>query len=172
MAKRKGKTYVAGPTHTLTKVKRFFPNVTLVRDAKDPIDIEVTKSDSNAKAVKDHTACAMAVACKRKLHLDGVIISRSTAYLIKDRMATRYAVPDAVTREIVSFDRGASFEPGDYYLLPPKESQLLGARARRETGDRDHHEGSGNGKKRHAPHVTLGIRAALGGVGSKRNGHK
>lgn len=168
MAKTKRKTYVAGNhLKSISRVRKFFPNVQFVRDAKEPIEIEVTKGDSNAKAVKDHTACAMAVACKRKLKLDGVIVSRCAAYLIKDKIAMRYAVPSSVTREIVSFDRGADFAPGDYYLLPPKESQLLGQRAHRPSKDRAE---AGNGKKRHKPHVTTGIRAALGGV--KQNGHK
>ena len=85
-------------------VKKFFPNVTRVVDASRNASIEVTTKDSQSKAVKDHNDCAMAVACKRKFHLDGVIISRTTAYLVKGTQARRFKLPSSVSREIVSFD--------------------------------------------------------------------
>ncbi len=87
-------------------VQKFFPKVERVVDAHRNAAIEVTAKDSSSKAVRDHNACAMAVACKRKFHLDGVIISRSVAYLIKGTQARRFMLPDSVSREVVSFDRG------------------------------------------------------------------
>lgn len=149
----------------LKKVQRFYPRVRIIKDAVRPINIEVTRADADSRAVKNHRACAMAMACQRKLHLDGAIVSRAVAYLIKARTATRYSVPNSVTREIISFDRGAAFSPGDYYLLPPKNTARLGSRSERPSKDRAL---PGNGKKRHKPHVTTNIRAALGGV--PRNG--
>ena len=58
-------------------VRKFFPHVAAVHDALTNTQIEVTKADASSRAVKNHNACAMAVACKRKFKLDGVIISRS-----------------------------------------------------------------------------------------------
>ena len=75
---------------SLTTVKKFFPKVKSITDSRKNIKIEVTKGDANSKAVKQHDACAFAVACKRALHLDGTIISRTVAYLIKGDKAIRY----------------------------------------------------------------------------------
>jgi CheY-specific phosphatase CheX len=83
-------------------VKKFFPEVTDVEDAEKSQVIEVT--------------CAMAVACKRKYNLDGVIISVKTAYLIKGKKAKRFSLPESVSREIVSFDRDSGFAAGQYRL--------------------------------------------------------
>ena len=74
----------------LSIVQQLFPNVNKVVDAKKDINIEVTKSDTTSATVRNHKACAMAVACKRKLKLDGVIMSVSTAYLVTGDKATRY----------------------------------------------------------------------------------
>lgn len=142
-------------------VKKFFPKVTKVTDATENSIIEVTARDAASKAVRDYGACVMAVACKRKLHLDGVIISRSTAYLIKNGEATRYKLPDSVTREIVSFDRGAGFETGLYQLDSIRPSQKLGARQER-ADDRSGAHGGKKGKSRFK-HVTTNIRSVLGG---------
>jgi hypothetical protein len=103
----------------LYNVRKFFPKVTRVTDAAKGLEIEVTKQDDKVSRRNDHAGCAMAVACKRELKLDGVIISRSVAYLVKGSEATRYDVPERVSREIVSFDRGGGFDPGTYRLKTP-----------------------------------------------------
>lgn len=139
-------------------VRKFFPEVTSVEDAVRPIKIAVSTGDTRSRAVKDHNACAMAVACKRSLSLDGVIISRSTAYLVKGRRATRYKLPSSVSREVVSFDRGAGFAPGDYVLSAVPVNQRLGMRT---GGDKD--EETGNGRPKQFRHLTTGVRTVLGG---------
>src|SRR5438094_2793537 len=98
---------------SLTNVKKFFPKIKSITDSKKNIRIEVTKGDASSKAVKQHDACAFAVACKRTLHLDGTIISRTIAYLIKGDKAVRYKLPSSVEKEIVSFDRGSEFAIGE-----------------------------------------------------------
>jgi len=115
----------------LNTVQKFCPKVTSVIDAKRSLIIDVIHKDALSSARKKHGECAMAEACKRKYKLDGVVIARSTAYLIKGNVATRYRVPPSVSREITSFDRGGGFEIGTYKLtkiraikirkkLPPK----------------------------------------------------
>jgi hypothetical protein len=149
-------------TTALRIVQQVFPGVKKVVDAKKNCVIEVTESDTKSATVRNHKACAMAVACKRKLHLDGVIMSVSTSYLIKDKIATRYHVPQSVAREITAFDRNAKFEPGEYVLKAPSESgKLRGVR-----GDYPQKSGVHNGnliKRFH--HRTEGIRASLGSKG-------
>lgn len=110
----------------LSLVRKFYPGVNHVEDAKKSITIEVTNRDNKAATVKNHKSCAMAVACKRKLHADGVIISMSRAYVIKGDRALRYDVPGSVAREIVSFDRNGEFEPGEYALNRPGVGHQLG----------------------------------------------
>lgn len=139
-------------------VHRFFPDVEKVKDATRAVTIEVTKRDTTSSTVKSHKACAMAVACKRALELDGVVISRRIAYLIKDNVATRYAVPESVTREVVAFDRGGVFEPGEYKLQKPRPYISLGTSGRaRITG-----KGKKLGTRGDPHHATANIRAKLG----------
>lgn len=87
-----------------------------------------------------------------------MIISRGIAYLVKGRKARRFQLPPATSREIVSFDRGAGFEPGTYGLAAVTEAKRLGHR----TGSgRD--KPTGNGKPKQFRHITSNIRTVLGG---------
>lgn len=135
-------------------VKKFFPNVNTVIDGKKSIQVEVTKKDSSSSTVKNHKGCAMAVACKRTFKVDGVIISRNRAYLIKESTAVRYALPASVSREVVSFDRGAGFAEGVYALSrPPKH--ISKSKIPRVRGEQKDYE-------RKFVHTTSGIRAKIG----------
>lgn len=138
-------------------VRKFFPKVNIVVDSSRNAMIEVTKADAGSRAVKDHSACAMAVACKRKFHLDGVIISRTIAYLIKGKQARRFHLPESVSREVVSFDRGSGFSPGKYELSRIPPMSRLGV----------HAAGVVSGNKSSAPrakaHFTTNVRSVLGG---------
>lgn len=144
--------------NALRTVQKFFPGVTKVVDATQPAIIEVKSADANPRAQKNHEACALAVACKRTMKLDGVIISRSTAYMVKGRQARRFKLPPGTAREVVSFDRGAGFAPGTYILSAVPKIARLGER----TGsDRD--KRSYNGTSRKFRHLTANIRTVLGG---------
>lgn len=152
---KKQKSRVGG---ALRNIQKFFPKVMTVNDADEEVQIEVTDRDEKTAAKKDHTQCAFAVACKRAYRADGVIVSVHTAYVIKGDEATRYILPESVSREVVSFDRGAKFSAGEYSLKIPTPSQRLGARVERKT-----HTTTRPGKsKRGKPHVTDGIRTVLG----------
>jgi hypothetical protein len=102
-------------------VRKFAPKVNKVTDADGDLLISVTDRDFKGGKKKDHGDCALAVAAKRQEHAAQVIVSASTAYVIKGDHATRYKVPEAASKEIVSFDRGASFETGDYVLKAPPQ---------------------------------------------------
>lgn len=142
----------------LRNIHKFFPKVSKVSDADEDLLLEVTDKDERTAAKKDHTQCALAVACKRSEHADGVIISVHAAYVIKGDKATRFALPESVKREVVSFDRGAKFAPGDYTLKAPSKSQRLGARTERNT----HATTRPHKSRRSKPHITDGIRTVLG----------
>lgn len=132
-------------------VQKLYPEVTSVVDSKRNKVIEVTAKDCSSKAVKNHKECALAVACRKVA--DGAIICVKSAYLIKGTKATRYKVPESVSREITSFDRNAPFEPGTYHLTAVPASGELGAK--RKPGGH-----TGNGKKADY-HRTENIREML-----------
>ncbi len=141
--------------NALAVVRKFFPKVAKVKDAKESISVEVTKQDQNAAKRLKHSECAMAVACRRSLKLDGVIIAMGTTYTIKDNVATRYLTTESVKREITSFDRSGLFAPGSYMLHKPHPSKELG---------NDHRPDKSNKRsgKRNAPmHFTQDVRVSL-----------
>src|SRR5262245_17263448 len=114
-------------SHSLYIVRRFYPKVTTVVDADNPVTVEVTFHDNNHGAVKSHRTCALAIACKRFFKADGVIIGQGTSYIVHGTMATRFKNTETVTREIVSFDRKAGFDVGRYNLSPPSPCNRIGA---------------------------------------------
>lgn len=141
----------------LSIVRKYYPNVQSVVDAKKAVAIEVTAEDCRSGKAKSASSCAMARAFEREY--DGAIISLSAAYLIKGNKATRYRVPDSVTREIVSFDRSRKFEPGEYELYVPTQYRL--GTKRKHTNPVRHLDKNG---VRYQPtkarnHKTAGIRA-------------
>jgi hypothetical protein len=110
----------------MSRIKKLFPNVKIVKDADTAVAVEVTASDNRQGATKDPEDCAMARACKREYGLDGVIISLSKAYLVKGDTAIRYEVPPSLRSEVVSFDRNKTFEPGVYSLSPVSAEHRFG----------------------------------------------
>jgi hypothetical protein len=111
----------------LTRIQRLFPNVKIVKDATEPIAVEVTARHNKQGTMKDPEDCAMARACKEVYGLDGVIISLSKAYLVKGDVAIRYEVPTSLRSEVISFDRNHTFEPGVYSLSPITAKHKLGS---------------------------------------------
>lgn len=137
-------------------LKRFYPEVEHVKDGRGDLHIIVTTTDTKA-SVKNHKDCAIAKACKRLQGVDGAVISVATAFIIKGDTAYRYRVPSAVAREVVAFDRGASFTPGEYELKAPGRTHKLG----RKQGSSGARTGQGAGRNSGPRHVTKGIRTAL-----------
>lgn len=147
----------------LEVVKMFHPTVKRVVDARHPLIIEISKRDANTGKVKDHSHCIVAEACKKKLHLEGAVVTIRRAYLLdKDGTATRYEVPESVRRELVSFDRGAGFAPGSYELVPiPKSQRGTHSRGRKKQRGRPlDRPGNRNTKGKH---FTKDIRASMTG---------
>lgn len=120
----------------LEVVKKFYPKVTKVVNTRKPVAVEIAAGDVKKSKMKDHKCCAMAMACKRQLPVDGVLVSSRRAYLIKGDTATRFLVPEAITREIVAFDRGAGFAPGTYTLQKPYQYAARGTGKRKQSHDR------------------------------------
>ncbi len=124
-----------------TIIKRDFPLVTRIIDAKETIDITVELQDAVKGRRKDPEQCALAKACVRQKIADAAIIGIGYSYLIKGNTATRYKTSAAVAREITSFDRHQDFAAGRNYKLsrvspkarlgvkpPPKSGPHTGTR--------------------------------------------
>jgi hypothetical protein len=136
----------------LAIVKKYHPNVTHVEDADEDLEIHVTANDCKGAKAKSASNCAMARACRRTF--DGAIISVSSAYIIKGKKAMRFKVPARIAREIISFDRGHRFMPGEYKLNAPTGTNRLGSinKNHGQSGER-------SGKEvRQRRHFTQGIR--------------
>lgn len=158
MMTKKTKSYIQlTGRNSLAIVQKHFPKVQHVDDADDSIEITVTKHDDQISTKKSPIRCAMAIALKRELHLDGVIMSIGVAYAIKGDRAVRYHVPKRTAREVIAFDRGGYFAPGTYKLNKPHRSARLGAK---QGGPSESGPAIGH---RRTPHVlTTGIRPTLG----------
>jgi hypothetical protein len=141
----------------LNRIKKHFPAVKDVVDAKAPVFVEVLPEDGRIGRKKDPEGCAFARACLRKHLADGCIIGIAYSYLIKGSVATRYMTPGTVGREITSFDRHQDFAEGQNYPVerrhpltaPGGKAQAQEGRQERQSGRRgqsaspSHHPDSG-----------------------------
>ena len=138
----------------LFKIRKHFPQVTIVKDAIKSLIVSVSSKDSQSSRKKDPENCALATACKRQHIADGAIIGIGYSWLIKDNIATRYKTSITVSREITSFDRHQDFNEGnDYMLSKVSESNKLG---RKKTGG--HTRDSNKSKWPRKVHKTENIR--------------
>lgn len=142
---------------TLAMIQSYFPYVEMVKDATDRAVVEVTEHDNKHSDVKSHKTCALALACTRFFHADGVIIGLTTSWIIINKTAMRFRNSGTTSREITSFDRKAGFDAGKYLLVPASKSNRLGM-------ERSHNpfrkSGSGNGKRAFR-HYTRNVRTTL-----------
>jgi hypothetical protein len=126
-----------------------------VGNAAVAIRLTITKADIQKGAPLNPNACAVALGAVRqmpevieaKAHL-GCIYLRFRG----QRGWRRYRTSQALAREIVAFDRGGKFFPGEYDLLPVPTGALI-KRLRGESKPR-----SRSGPKRRKPHITEGVR--------------
>lgn len=125
-----------------------------VVDAKGPVTIKITNTDVKNGNNKDPASCAAARALCRKQGIAEARVHIGRTYVRIGRKWIRYYTTPALRSEIVSFDRGGSFEPGIYKLRPLAPSD-------RASGKR---QGSAkavpskNPKKRQAYHWVRGVR--------------
>lgn len=138
----------------LSVVNKYYPHVTTVIEAPQPLRVEVVAGDGLGGRGK-HEFCALAQACKRLPHVDYALISRSVAYLISSNTAFRYLIGPAIQRELISFDRGAGFTPGVYELKAVPRYKQLGYEPHARSGKK--HKNS----KKKFRHITVNVRPVL-----------
>jgi hypothetical protein len=96
-----------------------------VVDADDSVIIHITEADCERGSKKDPAKCAAALALKRTTGCDECRVHMACTYLRHGKKWLRYATPVSLRAEIISFDRGGGFYPGDFRLYPMPASNRL-----------------------------------------------
>jgi len=138
-----------------------------VKDANHKIVLNITKDDVKAGSLKKANSCAAAKALCRQEGCEAAKVHMSRAYIKKGGKWLRFGVPMALRNEVLAFDRGGKFEPGEYTLVPLQPTVRLGAdrrhvyeKAARKAKDRRKNHAS-QGKLKKAYHVVSGVRARM-----------
>src|ERR1700735_2318280 len=97
-----------------------------VVDATKKVQLHITPRDIQLGDVKDPTRCAAARACKRQMGATNAQVRIAVTYVQMGNKFVRYTTPGSLRAEIIAFDRGGSFVPGSYTLMPVRPSQKLG----------------------------------------------
>lgn len=88
-----------------------------VINAKRPVKLTVTEKDCKGGNPKNPDSCAIARCMMREFHASEVRVHLSRAYVktTPDKWV-RYITTKPLRTEIVAFDRGGTFAPGEYHL--------------------------------------------------------
>lgn len=129
-------------------------------DAKAPVVLTITPGDIRKADPKDPGACAAARACWRQFRVEArVHMGRVYVRTAKDHW-TRYLTPPSLRTEIVAFDRGGTFQPGNYVLPAPQPSKRLGKATGTDTNKTP--PVRKNAKSRAPRHIFEGVRHGPG----------
>lgn len=102
-----------------------------VVDATKPVTIKITPRDIAAGDNKNPSSCAAAKAAKHSI--EECISARvhiGRVYIEQDKKWVRYNTPDSLKQEIIAFDRGGTFAPGEYILRPVSSAETAAVRAK------------------------------------------
>lgn len=97
-----------------------------VVDATRPLPVKITDADIKKGNTKDPASCAAALACLRKPACTEARVHIGRTYLKQGNKWVRYQTPRSLRSEIIAFDRGGSFAPGDFVLKPLPSGSRLG----------------------------------------------
>jgi hypothetical protein len=129
-----------------------------VVNATKPLLLNITKSDCAHGNVKDPGACAAALALKRQLHVKKARVHLGRVYVEMETQWVRYNTPQSLKHEIISFDRGGSFEPGEYKLYATTPHQRKG---KQQGSNKPSPRKKSVKIARISRHVTTGVRHTL-----------
>lgn len=133
-----------------------------VVDANKPVTVHITPGDCIRGSKKDPEKCAVALALKRVTKCDESRVHLGCTYLRFGKKWLRYATPSSLKAEIVSFDRGGGFYPGDFRLHPMPEALRLKPAKRNPGRNRSHTAANTKAEKkkgeRRVFHRVLGVR--------------
>lgn len=126
-----------------------------VINASKPVLIKITTEDCKTGRTKKPDMCAAALACQRDLKCIQARVHISTTYVETNKHWLRYRTPGGLRDEIISFDRGTGFHPGEFILRPLQPShQANGARQ----GGPNKPTKKRSSSQRAPYHVTNGVR--------------
>src|SRR5229473_1329182 len=100
-----------------------------VVDAPKKRTITITESDVEKGNTKDPAKCAAAQALLREKDCTEARVHIGRTYLKIGKKWVRYHTPESLRGEIISFDRGAMFQPGEYTLTPMQPSKKATGKA-------------------------------------------
>lgn len=124
-----------------------------VIDAKKPLKLTINKNDVAKTDRKESADCAVARACRRETHAIEARVHLGRVYLKTSAGSwTRYLTPRPLRSEIIAFDRGGQFEPGEFMLGAPTPTKTLG---KRRGGTK---KAKRTGKQRQKPTVVHNVR--------------
>jgi len=88
-----------------------------VVDATRKARIHITKQDVTTGNTKNPSGCAAALAAKRDIpECVSARVHIGRVYIETPKRWIRFQTPEALRTEIIAFDKGGSFQPGEYYL--------------------------------------------------------
>lgn len=98
-----------------------------VIDATSDVTLVVNSKDIKNSYKKNPADCAAAIAGRREFKRETrVFLSRMYVKNKQKNCWVRYITPNNAAREIISFDRGSEFIPGEYKFKRPSPQQKLG----------------------------------------------
>lgn len=127
-----------------------------VVDAHKKVVLHISPRDINSARVKNPASCAAARACVRDLNCKEARVHLSRVFLKMRGKWVRYNTPGSLRAEIIAFDRGGKFSPGEYTLMAPPPSHR--ARHNRHSANYQYPKRRKNSKRR-TYHVVRNVRA-------------
>lgn len=128
-----------------------------VIDAKRSLVLHITANDIAKADRKEPADCAVARACRRDLHAKEVRVHLGRVYIrFNEGNWQRYRTPKSLRSEIIAFDRGGTFSPGEH-VLPIPDKRPVGKRQGGKPKFK-HARYNPNRKGRQPPHVVTDVR--------------
>ncbi len=133
-----------------------------VVDATKRLTIHISPADCKVGRTRRPESCAAALACLREV--PGCTEARAhiarTYVKMKDHWV-RYKTPGSLRGEILAFDRGGRFQPGEYELVPlPKSDRANGKAHSGKAHSKPTLKRGRKGKHRAKPHIIHGVRTS------------
>lgn len=111
----------------LSNVRKYFPKVEEVQDAVEDVLFQVKAIHTQIGVKKAKRKCPIAWALRETLGASGVVVGKTTIFVVHDKVATRYRNHCDLMEQLISFDYGFPFVPGEYKIWAPQPSVRIGA---------------------------------------------
>lgn len=129
-----------------------------ILDAKKALVLTINDNDINKADRKEPADCAVARACRRDAHVKEVRVHLGRIYARQNEGNwLRYMTPRSLRSEIIAFDRGGKFAPGEYTLAAPTPSKKTG-KAQGTKTNKTNKNRNRKMKQRRPPHVVTDVR--------------